>query len=243
MVVVKAVAGDGEWELHDEQRATGPFDALVRALRAPSERGDARRICSAVGMVPIVITLTDADGRTTTPAIPQDRCGLPQQKARQAIQALPWRTVTETRVRQTRSQTELESGCPGQYKPVIAIEAAVGRGAAGTAPLFPGTPPTTLQVCRYTLDPTSAVEVTGSGTLAAGRLTTATTLTGPAVARLVAGLNAAPPVTGRCDQPEAPFAVLADSGVVVETGGCHRTLSAAGGLRQVDPATAAILTG
>lgn len=242
-VVVKPVPGDGEWQMRDEQEAAGPFDALVRALRAPSERSGAQGSCSAIGMLPIVITLTDARGRTTVPAIPHDTCGLPTQAALHAIAALPWKTVKETKVRQARSQLEIDSGCPGQYKPVIAIEAATGQRTTDTGPLFPGTPPSTLQVCRYALDPTSSIDVTGSGTLAGGRLTTATTLTGASVARLVAGLNATPPAAAHCDQPQAPFAILAGTSVVIEIGGCNRATGAAGGLRQVDPATAAILAG
>jgi hypothetical protein len=195
-------------------------------------------------MAAIVITLTDARGRTTTPTIPHDACDFPTEAVRQAIQTLPWKTVKETRVHQTRSQLEVDSGCPGGYKPVIAMEAAVtSQRPAGTDPLFPGTPPTTLEVCRYTLDPTSTIGLTGSGTFAIGKLTTATKLTGASVARLIAGLNAAPPVTGHCDQPQAPFAVLPGSWVAIETGGCNRAVGGAGGLRQVDPATAAILAG
>jgi hypothetical protein len=241
--VVKPVPGDGEWQMRNEQEATGPFDALVRALRAPSERSGAQGSCSAIGMLPIVITLTDARRRTTVPAIPHDTCGLPTQAALHAIAALAWKTVKETKVRQVRSQLEIDSGCPGQYKPMIAIQAATGQRTTDTGPLFPGTPPSTLQVCRYALDPTSTTDVTGSGTLAGGRLTTATTLTGASVTRLVAGLNAAPSATTHCDQPQAPFAVLAGTSVVIEIGGCNRATGAAGGLRQVDPATAAILAG
>jgi hypothetical protein len=76
-----------------------------------------------------------------------------------------------------------------------------------------------------------------------GKLTTATKLTGASVARLIAGLNAAPPATAHCEQPQAPFAVLPGSWVVIEIGGCNRATGAAGGLRQVDTATAAILVG
>jgi hypothetical protein len=241
---VKPVPGDGEWQTRDEQETTGPFAALVRALRSPSEHVGGQGSCSAIGMVPIIITLTDARGRTTVPAIPHDACGLPTQAALEAIRALPWKTVKETTVRQVRSQLEIDSGCPGRYKPVIAIQAdATSQRTADAGPLFPGTPPPTLQVCRYTLDPTSTVSVTGSGTFASGRLTTATKLTGASVARLAAGLNAAPPATAHCDQPQAPFVVLTGSWVVIETGGCNRATGASGGLRQVDPATAVILAG
>ncbi|MEV8511510.1 hypothetical protein [Dactylosporangium sp. NPDC051484] len=243
IATMKIVAGDGEWQMREEQQYTGPLDALVRALRAPSERG-AEGVCLAIGMPLIIITLTDAQGRTTIPALPQDACGLPARAAKQAIAALPWETVKESKNRQVRSQLELDSGCAGRYKPVIALAAAESRhGTAGSGPVFPGTPPATLRVCRYTPDPAETIEVTASGALAVGKLSTTTTLTGPSVAAFVAALNAAPPVTAPCDRPQAPFALLADSSVAVETGGCHRALGAGGTLRQMDPSTTAILAG
>ncbi|MER7003820.1 hypothetical protein ABT297_12355 [Dactylosporangium sp. NPDC000555] len=243
LATIKIVAGEGEWQMREEQQATGPFDALVRALRAPSERRG-KGPCLAIGILPVIITLTDAQGRTTVPALPQDACGLPAQAALQAIATLPWTTVAETKDRQTRGQLELESNCPGRYKPVIALAAADSHhGTSGTGPVFPGTAPDTLRVCRYTPDPAEIIELTGSGALAVGKLTTTTTLTGPAVATLVAALNAAPPVTVPCDRPQAPFALLGDSGVAVETGGCYRAIGADGTLRQLDASTTAVLAG
>jgi hypothetical protein len=242
--VVRPVPGDGEWQMRDEQEATGPWAGRVRGQRPPAERSAGQGPCLAIAMAPIVITLTDARGRTTVPAIPHNACGLPAQAALHAIGALAWKTVKETKVRQVRSQLEVDSGCPGGYKPVIAIQAAAtSQRAADTGPLFPGTPPPTLEVCQYTLDPTSTIGVTGSGTFAIGKLTTATKLTGASVVRLVAGLNAAPPATAHCDQPQAPFALLAGTSVVIEIGGCNRATGAVSGLRQVDAATAAILAG
>jgi hypothetical protein len=54
-------------------------------------------------------------------------------------------------------------------------------------------------------------------------------------------------VTTRCGQPQAPFAVVFVTGesgpyLVVELGGCYRADDGNGTLRQLDAATAALLT-
>jgi hypothetical protein len=247
--IIKTVPGDGEWQFRNEQQADGPFDDLLRALRTPSE-SPARGPCTLELVMPPVITLTDARGRTTTPAIPQDSCGKPMRKVAQAVEALPWKTVKETKLHQARGQLELDSGCPGGYKPVIAIAGAESSHPAATvAPVFPGAPPTALTVCRYTLDPTNTLSLNGSGSMAIGKLATVATLTGEPVVKLIAGLNAARPVTDQCDRPQAPFAIVFPVGgsvrpsVVIEMGGCNRVESAPGGLGQVTPETVAIVAG
>jgi hypothetical protein len=244
------VPGDGEWQVRDEQEATGGLDALARALRQPSETNPGNVACPAIGALPVVITLTDGHGRTIIPALPHDMCNLPSKAALQAIQAVPWKTVKETKVRQTRSQLEIGSGCPGGYKPMVAIEASDGtRRSAGTGPFFPGTPPTSLEVCRYRLDPAQTISgANRSGTFQMGILRTAATLTGTGLHTLLTALDAAGPVTGSCDKPQAPFAVLSASGGsgpwgVVELDGCYRATDSGGGLRQLDAATVAILAG
>jgi hypothetical protein len=242
------VPGDGEWQVHEEQEASSQLDVLVRALRQPSEPGNATVSCSAVGMAPVVITLTDGHGTTISPAIPHDACNFPLQTVLHTIQTLPWKTVRDTRVHQTRSQLEIDSGCPGGYKPMIAIEAAAGtRRSADPGPSFPGTPPTSLAVCRYTLDASSTMSgLDGSGTFTMGTLATTARLTGSNLNRLLAAMDAAGAVTGSCDMPQVPFAVLSTqdgSGpwVMVELGGCNRGLDGDGHLRQLNAATIAIL--
>lgn len=189
------LAGQGEWMMRDDQVATGPFDALVRALRTPSEQGDEETICTADAVAVPVITLTDARGRTTVPAVPTDVCGKPQRATMDAIAALPWKSVTRTKLRQSRTQLEMDSSCPGAYKPMIALTAAEpARGA--TEPLFAGTAPTTLTVCRYKLHPSETISLAGSAPAAVGALDSAVKLTPAATAQLVGRLNAAPVVSG-----------------------------------------------
>lgn len=242
------VPGDGEWQMRDEQQADGGLDALVAALRQPSE-DNSKTACPAIGMVPVVITLIDAHGRKVIPALPHQTCGMPLPSVEQAIRELPWRSVSQTKIRQTRSQLEIDSGCSGKYKPVIAIEAAEGSSRSpDAAPFDLSKPPTALEVCRYRLDPADTMSgFSPSVVFQIGVLSGAATLSRAALSRFVMAVHAAPPVTTRCDQPQAPFAVVFvkdGSGpyLMVELGGCYRADDGNGTLRQLEAATVALLT-
>jgi hypothetical protein len=87
---------DAMWRLRQEQEATGPFDKLLVALRQPSEP---RQTLPCPYVPPIDLTLTDSGGHTITPAIPEDFCGRPLGPVVAYIDALPWKTVNQTRVR------------------------------------------------------------------------------------------------------------------------------------------------
>jgi hypothetical protein len=242
------VPGDGEWQVRDEQRADSGLDALVAALRQPSEE-NAEVSCAAVGTVPVVITLTDAHGRKVVPVLPHQACGMPLRSVAQAIQELPWRSVSRKKVHRTRSQLEIDSGCSGRYKPMIAIEAGEGSTrSANAAPFDPSRPPTALEVCRYRLTRTETIS--GSNPSVAfemGVLSSAATLSGGDLNRFVKLVHAAPPVTARCEQPQAPFAVVsAKDGtgpyLMAELSGCYRADDGNGALRQLDADTVALLT-
>lgn len=244
---IVSVPGDGEWGVREEQRADDGLDELTQALRQPSESAGPNTVCLAEAVGPIVITLTDARGRTITPAVPTTACGSPLPTVVKAIEALPWQTVTQIKLHRIRSQLEVDSGCPGAYKPVIAIAAAeAGRRSPGTDGVFPAAP-ASLRVCRYSLDPNLTITV-GTQTLHGGSLTSAATLDGAALRDLLAALAAAPPVTGTCDRPESPFAIVfpADGSgpwATLELGGCARMLDGDDDLRQLDPATVRMLAG
>jgi hypothetical protein len=164
----------------------------------------------------------------------------------EAIQALPWREVSRTRVNQVRSELEIVTNCPRGYKPVVGLLAAEGgRKPPVAGPAFPATP-AALQVCRFALDPDDTIS-TGTVELKIGKLTTAPVLEGPALAQFLAAVEAAPAVSGRCDAPQPEFAILFPKGegagrsIAVETGGCYRALDADDGLVQLDAATVALL--
>jgi hypothetical protein len=75
------------------QRSAGPFGDLVRALRSPPETHAGDVQCPASLEPAIAITLTDAGGRTVTPAIPANVCGAPVEAVRRAADALIWQPV------------------------------------------------------------------------------------------------------------------------------------------------------
>jgi hypothetical protein len=246
--------GDGEWLLREEQVATSGLGPLLRALRQPSSPvGD---ICTAEGHTPIELTLVDAAGATVVPAVPYGGCGAPQPAVVQAIAALPWKTVTSTKVAHTRSQLELDSGCPGAYKPVVAI-AAVEPPAPGATPvpMFGRNPASNLVVCRYTADPADLIGMSSGPPLQVGHLASASGLTDDALARLSAALGGAPPARAGCDAAQAPFALVQTKPNVVPTndapgfdlaielGGCDRALTVDGRLLQLDAVTVAALRG
>jgi hypothetical protein len=239
---IEPVPGDGSWQVRVEQRATGGLAALVAALRLPSveNRG---MMCSAVGHLPVVITLTDAQGRSVVPLIPHGTCGGPLPEVTRAIEALPWQETGRTRVNQVQTQLEIDSGCPARYKPMVALSA--DRAPGGDRFPFPGGQPSAVRVCRYRLDPSDTMTGrAGLGRYQIGVLDTAGTLTGKSLTRVLQAVAAAPPVRS-CTEPEAPFAVLtpADRGPVayVELAGCYRVADESGTVRQLDAATAALL--
>jgi hypothetical protein len=239
------VKGDGEWQVREEQQATGGLDALVRALRQRSQqKTDAT--CPAIGYPPVVITLTDATGRTVTPAIPRTVCGAPLPEVPKAIKALAWHTVKQTRIQQVRTQLEIDTGCGGGWKPMIAIEAAEpATRSPAPGPVFTEARSGTLRVCRYQLNPADTIAMSQGAPLAMGKLASAGKLTGAALTRFVDALAKAPGAAP-CGRPQAPFAVVYPEGgsgpfVTVELGGCYRFSGDSGGLRQLDAATVALL--
>jgi hypothetical protein len=243
------VAGDGEWEVKLEQRADAGLDVLAAALRLPDQPAAASQACSAIGYVPIIITVTDQHGHQMMPRLPEADCGGPLKAATDAIAALNWSTVKTTKAYQTRTELEISSGCPGQYKhmiTIVAIDQARAPGGPLAAPQY--LPSAPLQVCRYALDPSSAVTLGGSALIQMGKLAAASTLDGKLAADLLAAVAAAP-AAQPCGRPQAPFALLFTKGaagpnISVELGGCYRALidSDSSQLRQLDAQAVSALT-
>lgn len=238
--------GDGEWQVRNEQEATTGLDTSVNGLRRQSSPTGRAVACPDIGVVPIDLTLTDAQGRKIRPAIPHDSCNLPYQSVVRAIEALPWKTVKQTKINQIRSQLEIDSGCSGSVKPMVALAGTEGFKKGSSTPLFGGKPPTSLKLCRYKLDPKDRLALTESEAYAVGRLESAGTLTGTSLSRFIAAFDAAAGATARCDKPQPPFAVLFPQEgngrwLSVELGGCYRAVDDENHLRQLDAATVAPL--
>ncbi len=249
--------GDGEWQVRVDQEATTGLAALVTALQRPpspaaapqrpSPSAGAR--CPAIAYAPIDLTLTDVHGVTITPAIPRDACGQPAADVRRAVEALPWTTTAQTKIRQVRGQLEVASGCPGRFKPVVAFNgASTDHAGRASGPWLTGAS-SSLRVCRYVLDPASTVSIGGPTPSYGGRLDTVGTLTGEPLTRLLTMFDAAPDAApGACTAPQAPFAVVmpaegSGAWLAVELGGCYRATDDRGRLRQLDADAAGLLAG
>jgi len=94
-VLVEPTPTDDVHWVREEQVAHGGFDALLRALRLPSEP---RQPLPCPSPVPIGVTLVDAHGTAVVPAPPEDFCGRPLAEVRGAVDAMPWETVSRTTV-------------------------------------------------------------------------------------------------------------------------------------------------
>jgi hypothetical protein len=104
-VVRKTVAGQGERDFAVGQTATSGLDAFVTALRIPSSTTNPTgQGCSPTGIVLPNFALVDARGHIVRPRLPVDDCDFPLPQALDALSALPWRTVTEQKLSQVRSQ-------------------------------------------------------------------------------------------------------------------------------------------
>ena len=242
------VPGDGEWLMRTEQKATTGLEALAAALRLPSEQVARGQGCPAIAYPPIVITVVDTTGREIHPQVPHTACGAPLKAVTDAIAGLTWTPVGTTKVRQTRSELEVSSGCSGAWKPVIPLIAAEG---SGTQVVGVDTAGRAMRVCRYDLDPDPGNVISiGNGTAyRSGKLVAASTLDATAGAELLKAVASAPRATGSCGQPEQPFAVVhaADGTgpwIAIERGGCYRALmDAENYLRQLDAALVSRLVG
>jgi len=243
----ETVPGDGEWSVRQDQQATSGLDALAAALRLPSGQPGGGAVCPAIGYVPIVITVTDDTGRSFRPAIPHEACGAPLKAATDAIAALPWTTTARTRVQQVRTELEVTSGCPGAYKPVVAMAAAEALGP-GT-PSIVDTTGREQRACRYEPDLDDDMLDMSSGVgLHVGRLTAASTVDAAIAHDLLVAVAAARAAGPGC--PEAPYVVLSGKsgggpGLTVEVGGCYRVLYDGDGgyVRQLDAGTVSRLLG
>jgi hypothetical protein len=237
----RPVAGDGEWMYRIEQRADSGLDGLAAALRLPSEQAGAGvgYACPAIGYIPTVITVTDTKGHQIHPELPHAACGGPLPAASKAIGALPWHTTAEKKLHQTQTELETSSGCPGGYKPVVALIGAEQHPDNHKLNAI-DTSVSPLRVCQYQPDPKAEIDAAGI-TLHIGRLVAASTLDAAKSRALLTKVAAAPVATAACSE-DVPFAVVGTKDhqgfVTVETGGCYRALvDTEDVVRQLDPST------
>lgn len=207
----QTIPGKGQWETATLQKADKNLTALTRALRLPPLVRKPGIMCPQLAMVPPQIALISADGKTLVPRLPLGGCGLIQPPVLSALARLSWQTVSVRLVAQVQTQSEVSSGCtPGYRDPFTQNESSqLSSGGALYA-----APPAALRICVY---------ASGQDT---ARFLRGTTVTGPTVSALLAGLSG-PRRTAVCSLPHAMFAVVggadaASPAVYVELGGCDR---------------------
>ncbi len=225
VISYQMIPGKGQWETATLQRADKDLAALIAALRkplyAPREPGI---MCPEIEIEPPQVVLINGDGKTLVPDFPVTGCGLIEQPVLSALDALPWQTVSVRLVAQVATQPEVSSGCsPGSSDPFAEYQSP--KLSAG-GPMF-GAPPASLRICVYS----------SGGSALTSKFLRGTTVTGPTVTTLLAGLSGAAR-TPVCTLPHAMFAVVGGETpsapeVYVELGGCDRVYryeSTSGGL-------------
>ena len=233
---MERVPDEGEWMVRTDQEATTGLESLAEALRVPSEPRDENQMCLAIAYATIVLTVTDATGRQFHPTVPTTSCGAPLPVATDAIAALPWTTVGTARVHQLRSELEITSGCPGEYKAMIALTAAETHIDTRVSIVDPT--PRPLDVCRFEVS-AEEVALADRGEYDVGDLVAASTLDPAAAHELLAAVATAPPAQP-CIEPSS-FVVINEAGggaleLMVEVDGCYRaTVGAENYVRQLDP--------
>lgn len=239
------VPGQGQWQVVNTIRSTGPVDGFVNALRAayvkaPQPTPAGKLACPAIGYAPSWIALIDGDGTAFQIRIPMwGVCPAPDRDVETALAAVPTAVVATDRIRQTTSQGAQSTGCPQQFAEMAYVAAQSGApGAPGTAarPFFSGTYASKdLHACFYKIPGAPAK----NDPKPTGDFTTDATLTGSRAAAIRDGLTNAPTATDAktCAAPATEYAVLFDNGgagdwSVVELGGCKLAAPDAGADRQ-----------
>jgi len=229
---IREVPGEGRWLVLVTERADTPAADLLDLLRQPSDPPSGA--CPAMLVVPPYFALVDPAGEALLPTIPTDRCRFPREEARDAVEALPFRVLSEKRVRQLESQGSIDAGCSESWKDELVIEGEHARPGPAT-PVWPA-PSDALRICVY--DTGGAVEPVGR--FASGR-----TITGDAARALAELLDKAGPAA-TCSAPHTRFAVVSRDGAaqraVAELDGCRRLLRPDNTLGQLDaPAIDALI--
>ena len=223
---IRDVPGQGRWMVIVAERADTPASDLVGQLRQASEPPSADQ-CPAILVVPPYFALVDPTGKALLPVMPTDGCGFPREEARAALEALPFRVLSETRVKQLESQQSIDSGCAESWKDELVINAG-GATPGPATPVWP-TPADALRVCLYD---------TGRGTdEPVGQFASGRTITGDEARTLSDALGRAGPATA-CSTPHTRFAVVTRDGAaqwaVAELDGCRRLLRPDNTLGQLD---------
>jgi hypothetical protein len=218
------VAGDGTWQFAVAQRASSGLAEFLKLLQQPSASAPARVtiVCPADLLMVPDFGLVGSDGTVIRPKLPLTVCGQPLGNVLTALNGLPWRTETETKLTQVLTQAEVETGCPSGYKYVPGF-----KSGADTIPWSqvkqPAPNPITV-VCEFRVDETTYPYP--DGLFVVGKKLTGAQ--GTSALALVEGASTADSaVNGPCSGNATRFAVFGsgnDLQYLLEVDGCHRLM-------------------
>jgi hypothetical protein len=218
---VSKAEGRGEWTTWITEKADTSAENLVAQVRKPSDRRtDAP--CTADYIAPPYFMLINAEGKAVLPEVPQDPCGKPKIEVRNTLDALPYKLVSETLIRQIQSQGSIDTGCSDSWKDLLAID-GISYKPGPAAKVMRSSEP--VLVCVYR----SEGEV---GKLVAGHKIPAE--------QLATLDNVGPAVP--CEAKHSTYAVLSGgTEALIELDGCRRMIRPDQTLGQLDAAAVAVL--
>jgi hypothetical protein len=225
---IENLPGRGQWTMQVTSRADTSAQALLTQLQQPSDPPATTYCPDNLVLLPYFV-LVGVDDRAIAPTVPHGPCGQPKAAVAQALEALPFRTISVTPMRQLQSQPAIDSGCSSSFKDMLAITPP--RNTSGPVRLPWPAPVTTLHVCIYS-------HISG-GAIPVGQFDSGAVLTGTGLTKVLTALTGATPAAP-CTTPHSRYAVLTDphSGwAIVELDGCRRFVLANGTIEgQLDPA-------
>ena len=225
------VAGQGEWSVLVEKRASTDIAALVTAMRRPDETKTAGPCRLNLDLDPEVWFL-DATGRAVLPGWPRDSCNHLTASSTQALEALHWTVAARVRIAQSIPQAVIDAGCTTTWKYLFALTTP-GSKAGSFADLAHAS---NLHLCAYRRSSDDPMR---------GDFTSGHAIEASAWAALKAALEAATVPAASCGGQATRFAVLnasSGSSTEIELDGCRRILTPDNGLRQATPELIAMLT-
>jgi len=219
-----AVAGDGTWQFAVAQRASSGLSEFLRLLQQPSASAPARATiaCPADLLLVPDFGLVGSDGTVVRPKLPLTVCGQPLVNVLSALNGLPWKTETETKVTQVLTQTEVETGCPSAYKYLPGLKN--GADAIPWSQVKHPAPNPVTVVCVFRVDATTYPYP--DGLFVAGKKLTG--VQGTAALALAEGASTADSAAKTpCSGNATRFAVLGSGNelqYLLELDGCHRLM-------------------
>jgi len=220
----RPIPGDGLWSFKIEKRVNaGPaVDRLVAALRSGDEPSTGQ-VCIGVGVALPWIALLDDHGVPVRPRMPVDACGGPKGVVLDALAAMPWIKVNETKDVQVETQAQVDRdaaatsvNCSTDWKDMISIGEAAEPPSSGSGQ-WSNIAADGASLCHYSASG-------DSGGMPMLSFLSGTKLSGDAATKISAQLAATTQVQP-CQLKHTSVALLfvpSGNDYLIEEDGCHR---------------------